>query len=320
LAQDPISIIIRAINHDAGDLISPVLDCIHILFSVYGRTTGQQPNQRQLEILESIRIAEQKCDELRLGIEQAIRGYQNAESQENLASSINARIVTKSYELHKLCSNLEDYWRECRDIMVAADLVEGVDLPANGISHYSNNLRGFFEKIDSIQNEIINSMNHETDTMSEFNLALTDIANKYPNVLYKVEGTFGSRFSVNRGLIYLYFREIISNAFKYRKVSCDVHLSISEYLESASVCVEIRDAGQGMPDDDCVDKIWQPLTRLSNAVQKDGNSAIPGQGNGLNIVKLIAEHIGASVSAESSVGHGAILRLHLPLSLLKPDD
>ncbi|GAC1514942.1 MAG: hypothetical protein NVS2B16_22470 [Chloroflexota bacterium] len=80
--------------------------------------------------------------------------------------------------------------------------------------------------------------------------------------------------------------------------------AISVLVEDGSVTV--RDHGPGIAVDD-LPHVFDRFYRSTTA------RATPGSGLGLAIVRQVAETHGGSVSAETAVGGGALLRLSLPL-------
>jgi len=98
-------------------------------------------------------------------------------------------------------------------------------------------------------------------------------------------------------------QNLLSNAVKYSPKGGKISLNVTA---SESDCVlYVRDEGLGMSPDQakrCFDKFWRADA---------SNTAIEGTGLGLSIVKAIVEQHGGTISVESRIGHGTLVRITL---------
>jgi signal transduction histidine kinase len=103
---------------------------------------------------------------------------------------------------------------------------------------------------------------------------------------------------------------VISNAIKFTgpggrvevRSSCSVKRGVGEVL--------VRDTGIGVPEAD-LPRLFDSFFRASNASE----GAVPGAGVGLCIAqRTVSAHQG-SITVESAVGEGTLVRIELPLKV-----
>ena len=100
---------------------------------------------------------------------------------------------------------------------------------------------------------------------------------------------------------------LLSNAVKYSPEGGTIVISAAV---SDNLCrIAVKDRGMGMSPQE-VDRIFENFYRADTT-----NSAIPGTGLGMSIVKYIAEAHGGSVCVESETGKGTTVAFTLPLNL-----
>jgi len=100
------------------------------------------------------------------------------------------------------------------------------------------------------------------------------------------------------------FTNLLSNGVKYSEAGSSVTFRLRG--EGDHVVFAVRDRGLGIPEAD--------LPRLFNAFQRGRNVAhVPGTGLGLIVVKRCTELHGGEIKIESSLGHGTIATVRLPL-------
>ncbi len=100
---------------------------------------------------------------------------------------------------------------------------------------------------------------------------------------------------------------LITNAIKYNCAGGEVQVSC-ETAPNDQVCIEVRDTGQGINDED-IDSLFQPFSRLG-AEQTD----IEGTGIGLTITKKLVELMHGQISVKSVLGTGSTFTIYLPAS------
>jgi signal transduction histidine kinase len=79
-------------------------------------------------------------------------------------------------------------------------------------------------------------------------------------------------------------------------------LTLRGHRSGATVQLDVRDTGSGMPPEHCA-RIFEPLSTT-----KAG-----GTGLGLSIVQEVMPAHGGQVAVQSTVGHGSTLTMTLPL-------
>lgn len=104
-------------------------------------------------------------------------------------------------------------------------------------------------------------------------------------------------------LLYLAVYNLLGNAVKFSPPGTPVEVRGSD--EGGTVVVEVADSGPGVPDDE-VGVVFDELARGRDA------RGTPGSGLGLALVRVIAERHGGRATLRSRVGHGTVVRLHLP--------
>jgi len=101
------------------------------------------------------------------------------------------------------------------------------------------------------------------------------------------------------------FENILSNAVKYSPEGGEIRIT-GEIVEDRYQ-VSIEDKGIGMIPDQ-VERIFDKFYRADYS-----NTAIPGTGLGMNIVKYLVEAHGGEMRVESEVGKGTTVRFTIPL-------
>ena len=92
-----------------------------------------------------------------------------------------------------------------------------------------------------------------------------------------------------------------------RRVSGSISVSLEPQGDEA--VIEVTDTGVGIPDSD-QPHLFEEFFRGSNVKDTD----IPGTGLGLTIVKELVELYGGKMSVRSSLGHGTVVQVALPLA------
>ena len=105
--------------------------------------------------------------------------------------------------------------------------------------------------------------------------------------------------------LYQVFLNLLDNAIKYSEAGARVDIAIEE--DDASLTVEVRDTGVGIPQDELA-QLFERFYR----VDKDRSRATGGSGLGLAISKQIVEMHGGDIFVESEVGVGSTFRVRIP--------
>jgi two-component system OmpR family sensor kinase len=104
-------------------------------------------------------------------------------------------------------------------------------------------------------------------------------------------------------LLSLALLNLVDNAMKYTAPGDRIEVRARE--TAGSVVVEVADTGPGIPPED-LPHIWEELYRSTRA------RGVAGSGLGLALVRAVVEQHGGTVAAESRVGRGTVVRVHLP--------
>lgn len=102
---------------------------------------------------------------------------------------------------------------------------------------------------------------------------------------------------------------IIMNA--YHAIGRDGTVSVTGHADDdGMVSVMIQDTGCGIKEDE-LDKIWEPFY-TTKPQQHIPGTKFTGSGLGLALVKRYVEHVGGSISVESTVGVGTLFTVRFP--------
>lgn len=110
-------------------------------------------------------------------------------------------------------------------------------------------------------------------------------------------------YTQNPELLSHIWNNLISNAVKFTPEGGSITVSCRE--EPHSVCVTVRDTGIGISEE-------TGKHMFEKFYQGDSSHRCPGNGLGLSLVRRITDMIGATLSYESSVGHGSSFTVLLP--------
>ncbi len=111
---------------------------------------------------------------------------------------------------------------------------------------------------------------------------------------------------VDEGRIQEVIYNLLDNAVKYSRP--DGRITVRATHNGDKITMSVSDEGVGIPARD-VPRIFERFYRADKARHRE----MGGTGLGLSIVKHIAQLHGGSVEAESEVGRGTTVRVHLPL-------
>jgi len=109
----------------------------------------------------------------------------------------------------------------------------------------------------------------------------------------------------DRHVLSTILRNLVHNALKFTMPGGRIVVTAEETVDD--LWIEVRDSGIGMAED-TLKRIFEKRERLSTF----GTGKERGQGIGLGLCQDLAENLGAHLEAESHVGGGTAIRLHLP--------
>ncbi len=108
---------------------------------------------------------------------------------------------------------------------------------------------------------------------------------------------------VDERLCKMILTNLVSNAFKFSGDATPVRIIAD--VEGDRLCVQVQDAGIGIPPDD-IPHIFEPFYRANNFDEK------PGLGLGLTIVKNAVELYGGSITVDHVADGGSAFTVYLP--------
>jgi PAS domain S-box-containing protein len=160
----------------------------------------------------------------------------------------------------------------------------------------SNILTGLTEVLEVKKNQ------QEQVEEIELNTVLQQVLVDFEEVIQQTRTTVEADFSGCASLYYntpfleSIFRNMISNAIKYRSGNRLPHIQISCRRVNSFVELHFQDNGQGIKLEKNREKIFRPFFQLDSKQE--------GKGMGLNIVKNIVERNGGQIAVESEPGEG----------------
>lgn len=114
----------------------------------------------------------------------------------------------------------------------------------------------------------------------------------------------GAKFRSDPWRISEIFRNLVSNAIKYRKLTePETHININIQVSSVMATIEFSDSGIGISEDN-LPKIFEMFYRAAEQSE--------GSGIGLYIVKNAVDKLGGSLDVKSKAGEGTTFIVSLP--------
>jgi len=114
--------------------------------------------------------------------------------------------------------------------------------------------------------------------------------------------------TVDEDLIERVLDNLIYNAFKYTET--DGHIEVNVRIQDRSLLIEIRDDGQGIPDE-YHERIFDKFVQVTSA---NGEPLRKGTGLGLAFCRLAIEAHGGKIWVDSEPEQGSVFSFTLPLS------
>jgi signal transduction histidine kinase len=141
---------------------------------------------------------------------------------------------------------------------------------------------------------------------------LTRFSEKIAIKKITINSDFSSDFYVysDAYLVSIIIGNLISNAIKYSNNSGKISIKLSQH--SDTILFTIIDNGIGISQTD-LEKVFYSFYRADSL----NSSNIKGTGLGLSIVKRLCELLNITISIESELNIGTIIKLSLPLDKLK---
>ena len=115
----------------------------------------------------------------------------------------------------------------------------------------------------------------------------------------------GATIWAPKGSLQQVLYNLIVNAIQASPVGGCVNISVN-YADTGLGEILIHDEGRGIPRE-LQDRVFKPFVSADST-----DSARPGLGLGLSIVKSILDSVGGKIAFESSVNKGTCFRVYLP--------
>lgn len=111
------------------------------------------------------------------------------------------------------------------------------------------------------------------------------------------------------------FRNLISNAIKYRKKTIEIHIDIKKTKDhSENLIVSVKDDGEG------IEKIYhKKIFESYFQIEDEREDCVRGHGLGLAGILILIEDMGGRMYLESGEGKGAKFSVTLPLGVCSID-
>ena len=308
MEPSPIRIVVRSIDHDGKSLLSTIIDEIDVVFGAFAGISNGNDNvdQSRSDILTTLRKIQDVQRYIEHQMELIARGYDIGHDSESILQLIKAGILRPSRKLRDLCATLGP------EIGRLSGVPTGYD--SNALLDASAAFEAFVSKLVGIGERIVESRTESVKLETEFLRALADIRKKHLGVAVIRKGKFRATIKVNRGAVYLLFRELISNAFKYSHESRSLEMVTEDSVSVDGVHLKIADNGMGMAPEDCQDRIFKAGVRLDAAIDLGSRKAgSDGRGLGLSIVKSIVTSMGGRIAAQSELDRGSEFQVFLPV-------
>jgi signal transduction histidine kinase len=158
--------------------------------------------------------------------------------------------------------------------------------------------------------EILDVQNQEKHIIRElsFGSLFSEVSEEFEDIIVNADAVISSDFSVGRiqyveAFLQSLFRNLLSNALKYRDTSRPIRINVSTQKEGDTIQLIFSDTGSGMDLVMINDRLFAPFSRFSNQAE--------GKGIGLFLVKSMVENNGGGVSVESEIGVGTTFRFSL---------
>jgi signal transduction histidine kinase len=180
----------------------------------------------------------------------------------------------------------------------------------------NEHIRSAARQLDDLINSVVSFNRQETNSVGNFPVLL-DVRTVCSAIAAEVETVWGAGHTMSvtiaddcgaAMLDEILFRRILenllTNAFRYTQSDGTVSMNILR--ENSSLCLEIRDTGIGIPEEDQV-SIFDAFYRSRNVEGRRG------MGLGLSIVYESLAQMGGIITVNSKIGEGTTMRVEIPV-------
>lgn len=306
MADGAIEIVVRAITHDGRRMLGSIVDTNDELVKLYGREARNDAASVDEDYLSQLRTVERAVSHTISLIRNLRQAFELGQASNTITDYIQNSLVVTAAQIAEIGKRISQ-----RHPIQETD---GHALSERFLAE-SSELLHFFQYAHRLAERLSTTRIERVRLETELSRAIRDISHRHPGIDWARTGTnLTHSLIVSRGAIYLLFKELVSNSFKYRHPDHPIRIRAEDREDEGQIQIEFEDNGIGIPSEDCARAIFEFGQRSDNAVRLDssrqGNSH--SQGMGLAIVRLITDYLGATVVAKSTVGKGATFVIRLP--------
>lgn len=210
--------------------------------------------------------------------------YSNLQLLESHQHELDAETIADSYDLSKMA---------VKSLLRVLDKVTIIDASGKGKLEFKPSLLDLSELVESV-----------VDDLNEMEIVPGRIK-------YSIDPAIGEAY-IDEYLFRHIFSNVLHNALNYsdkkQLVEMSITLSGTEFL-----AFEIKDNGIGIPKED-MGLIFEPFYRASNA------RYIKGSGLGLSVINACLDLHHGTISLDSDVGRGTVVKVMLPVAYMNDDN
>lgn len=254
----------------------------------------------------SVRVPVKGSGELR---EMAVSYNTMAEQLESLDKSRNQFVANASHELKTPLATMK---------ILLESLIYQPDMPQELRTEFMQDMDHEIDRLSGIVTDLLTLTRMDANRM-ELHLEDTDISQLTEENIrllqpmaekrkQTLQGNIapGIMASVDVSKMSQVFYNLIDNAVKYTPDGGNI--SVSLVREGKQAVWRVRDNGVGIPEED-LPHVFERFYRVDKARSRETG----GTGLGLSIVKQITALHGGEVTVESTLGHGSVFTVTLPM-------
>ena len=254
----------------------------------------------------SVRVPVKGSGELR---EMAVSYNTMAEQLESLDKSRNQFVANASHELKTPLATMK---------ILLESLIYQPDMPQELRTEFMQDMDHEIDRLSGIVTDLLTLTRMDANRM-ELHLEDTDISQLTDENIrllqpmaekrkQTLQGNIapGIMASVDVSKMSQVFYNLIDNAVKYTPDGGNI--SVSLVREGKQAVWRVRDNGVGIPEED-LPHVFERFYRVDKARSRETG----GTGLGLSIVKQITALHGGEVTVESTLGHGSVFTVTLPM-------
>ncbi|BAU10449.1 response regulator receiver sensor signal transduction histidine kinase [Leptolyngbya sp. NIES-3755] len=228
-----------------------------------------------------------------------------------------AQIGQALEELHELKSRFittasHEFRTPLSIILTSTELLQrlGADCPEDRRSRYFQKIRDAVRSMTTILTNALTLRRMGTDEVApqldcfdlqRFCTSLVSDLQQHDRIQFHFLGN-DQQVSLDPELLSLIVNHLVGNALKFSKQSIELEVRSGH----PQILITVSDRGLGIPKED-LPLILDPFHRAKNV------DTIPGGGLGLSIVKQCVDLQNGTLSIQSELGQGTIVRVELPI-------